>query len=160
VNEFEEPAPEIRHGPARGGRGSQPGIVLPGKYLSLTTYRSDGSPVATPVWFVEDDGRLLVVTGAESHKARRIRRNPAVTVAPCTARGALRGEPIPARADFLPEPEHELVDRLMARKYRVDRVLILPVYRLAMRLRGRQGTHSGAGAYLAITPGDASSNPA
>jgi hypothetical protein len=131
---------------------------MPGKYLSLTTYRRDGSPVATPVWFVEDHGRLLVNTGADSHKARRIRRNPAVTVAPCTARGALRGVPIPARAEFLPESEHPRVDQLMGRKYRVDRALILPIYRLVMRIRGRQGTHPGAGAYLAITPSLASSD--
>ena len=36
-------------------------LNLPGKYLSLTTYRRDGSPVATPVWFVEDEGRRLRV---------------------------------------------------------------------------------------------------
>lgn len=140
--------------PAGGGEDGRalPAVAMPGKYLSVTSYRRDGSAVATPVWFVEDRGRLLVTTGADSYKARRIRRNPAVMVAPCNARGALRGEPIPARAEFLPESEHARVDDLMGRKYRVDRVLVLPIYRLAMRLRGRQGTHQGAGAYLAITP--------
>ena len=145
MNEIDQAGPESP--PA-----ARPDIGMPGKYLSLTSYRRDGSAVATPVWFVEDHGRLLVTTGADSYKARRIRRNPAVAVAPCTARGALRGEPIPARAEFLPESEHPRVDALMGRKYRVDRMLILPVYRLVMRLRGRQGTHQGAGAYLAITP--------
>ena len=38
----------------------------------------------------------------------------------------------------------------MARKYRVDRVLILPVYNLVQRLRGKRP--SGEGVVLAITP--------
>ena len=57
-------------------------LNLPGKYLSLTTYRRDGSPVATPVWFVEDEGRLFAITAADSYKAKRLRRSPAAMVAP------------------------------------------------------------------------------
>jgi hypothetical protein len=30
-----------------------------GKYVSLTTFRRDGTAVATPVWFVSDNGNLL-----------------------------------------------------------------------------------------------------
>jgi uncharacterized protein len=47
--------------------------------------------VATPVWFVEADGRLLVETDAGSYKVWRIRRDPRVTIAPCSATGRLRG---------------------------------------------------------------------
>jgi len=121
-----------------------------GKYLSLTSYRRDGSPVATPVWFVEDRERYCVTTSADSYKAKRIRRDPAVTIAQCTGSGALRGEPIPARAEFLPESEHARIDRMMAEKYRVDRILILPIYRLVLKLRGK--SYGGDEAYLAITP--------
>jgi PPOX class probable F420-dependent enzyme len=124
---------------------------IPGKYLSLTTYRRDGSPVSNPVWFVEDGGRLYVVTGAESYKAKRLRRNPAAMVAPCNARGIPKRDAIPVQVAFLPEAEHARVDRLMAEKYRLDRILILPLYRLATRLRGKEAETRG-GAYLAITP--------
>ena len=54
----------------------RPGTVtsaFAGKYLSLTSFRRDGTGVATPVWFVEVDGRLLVETDAGSYKVRRIR---------------------------------------------------------------------------------------
>ena len=129
-----------------------PALGIPGKYLSLTTYRRDGSPVSTPVWFVEDAGRLYAITGADSHKARRLRRNPACVVAPCNARGVPKGDAIAAEAAFLPEPEHARIDDLMARKYRVDRVVILPLYRLVMKLRGKDTSGHGTGAYLAITP--------
>lgn len=131
---------------------ARPRIAMPGKYLTLTTYRRDGTPASTPVWFVGDDGRLLVVTADDSYKAKRLRRNPACMVAPCNARGVPKGDAIPARAEFLSENEHAHVDRLMARKYRVDKVLILPIYRLVMRLRGKPVTTTGTGAYLAITP--------
>ena len=101
--------------------------TFPGKYLSLTSFRRDGTGVATPVWFVEADGRLLVETDGSSYKVRRIRRNPRVTIAPCTATGRLRGTPVPARAELLPDSELARVDRLMGDKYRVDLYFIKPL---------------------------------
>jgi len=32
------------------------------KYLSLTTFRMDGTPVATPVWLVREGDHLYVMT--------------------------------------------------------------------------------------------------
>ena len=124
-------------------------LSVPGKYLSLTTYRRDGTPVSTPVWFVEEDGRLFVITAANSYKAKRLRRNPAAMVAPCTARGVPQGDAIPVEVEFLPPEEHARVDRLIAEKYRVDRVLILPIYRLVRKLRGKPVDGRGE-AYLSI----------
>ncbi len=124
---------------------------IPGKYLSLTTYRRDGSGVATPVWFVPENGRFLVMTEATSHKVRRIRHNNLVTVAPCTARGRLRDQPIRARAEILPDSEGPHVEALMTRKYRFDKIFVLPVYRAVQWARGRR-PKKGKSAYLAITP--------
>jgi uncharacterized protein len=123
---------------------------FPGKYLSLTSFKRDGSAVATALWFVVDDGRVFVNTDAQSFKAKRIRRNPAVTIAPCTASGRLRGESIPAQAELLPASELERVEQLIGRKYRIDRILVLPIYRAVQRLRGvRAGNAEVA---IAITP--------
>ena len=132
--------------------GRREPLSVPGKYMSLTTYRRDGTAVSTAVWFAEDDGRLFVVTPADSYKARRLRRNPAATVAPSTARGRPKGEAIPAQVEFLPPDEYAHVDQLMAEKYRIRRVVIMPVYRLVMKLRGKPIDAHG-GAYLAITRG-------
>jgi PPOX class probable F420-dependent enzyme len=109
--------------------------AFPGKYLSLTSFRRDGTGVATPVWFVEAGGRLLVETDAGSYKVRRIRRDPRVTIAPCTATGRLRGTPVPAWAELLPDAEVARVERLMARKYRVDLLFIKPFRALQRALR-------------------------
>ena len=75
---------------------------------------------------MEAGGRLLVETGAGSYKVRRIRRDPRVTIAPCTATGRLRGTPVPACAELLPDTEVARVEQLMARKYRVDLLFIKP----------------------------------
>jgi PPOX class probable F420-dependent enzyme len=135
--------------PEEGAVGQRQPLSVPGKYLSLTTYRRDGTGVSTAVWFVEEDGRLFVITPAQSHKAKRLRRNPLATVAPCTARGTPTGDAISVRVEFLPPGEYARVDGLMAQRYRVRRLLIMPIYRLVMRLRGTPIDEHG-GAYLAI----------
>lgn len=124
--------------------------VFTGKYLSITSFKRDGTGVATPVWFVQEDGRLLVHTDANSYKVKRIRRNPEVTVAPCTATGRLLADPVRARAELLPDAELSRVERLMARKYRIDLVFIKPIRSLQAALR--PGRHHAKPVILAITP--------
>jgi len=138
--------------PAEGGHPRPAPPQFKGKYLSLTTVKRDGTGVATPVWFVAEAGKILVITGADSHKVRRIRQNPAVTVAQCTASGRLRSSPVPARAQILPCHQAPRARQLMARKYWLDRIVILPVYRAVQAIRHgrRRQTES---AVLVITPG-------
>jgi uncharacterized protein len=57
------------------------------KYISLTTFRADGSPVASPVWVVRDGETLRVLTDPASGKVRRLRANPRAGVAVCDMRG-------------------------------------------------------------------------
>jgi PPOX class probable F420-dependent enzyme len=86
------------------------------RYVSLTTFKKDGTPVATPVWVAGDeDGRLLVVTGAETWKVKRIRRDHNVRVAPCTGFGKARGDAIEAQAEIVQDTH--LVEELEERKY-------------------------------------------
>jgi PPOX class probable F420-dependent enzyme len=124
--------------------------VFHGRYLSITSYKRDGRGVATPVWFVLRDGRLLVETDAASGKVKRIRRNPQVRVAVCTASGRLRGEQVPAVAEILPDSEVGAVERLIADKYRFDMIIFRPLRFIQARLRlGRPRTEP---AVLGITP--------
>ncbi|HEX8133738.1 MAG TPA: PPOX class F420-dependent oxidoreductase [Actinomycetes bacterium] len=124
--------------------------AFPGKYLSITSFRRDGTGKATPVWFVQEHGRLLVETDAGSYKVRRIRRNPRVVVAPCGPTGRLRGAPVTAAAELLPAAETGRVERLMARKYRTDLVVIKPIRSLQAALH--PGRPRGKPVILAITP--------
>jgi len=79
-----------------------------GTYLSVTTFRDDGTPVATPVWLVRRDEQLLVLTQAMSGKVQRIRGNPSVLIAPCDRRGNLQGEQVAALAR-LQDPVQTLI---------------------------------------------------
>jgi uncharacterized protein len=85
------------------------------RYISLTTFKRDGTPVSTPVWVVSDDGRrLLVWSGERTWKVRRLRRDPRVLVAPSSFRGAERGERVEGRAHVVPDPG---IERLLRQKY-------------------------------------------
>ena len=128
----------VHNHPTPQGRPGTATPAFPGKYLSLTSFRRDGTGVATPVWFVEADGRLLVETDASSYKVRRIRHDPRVTIAPCTATGRLRGTPVPAWAELLSDAEICRVDQLIARKYRVDLLVIKPIRSLQAALHRRR----------------------
>ena len=74
------------------------------KYINLETFRKNGQGVRTPVWFAGEPEqgvpeKLYVYSTADSGKAKRIRNNPRVRVAPCDVRGKLFGEWIPVE-DF------------------------------------------------------------
>jgi PPOX class probable F420-dependent enzyme len=79
------------------------------RYISVTTYRRDGTPVATPVWVVSEGGYLQVVTARDAGKVKRLRHNPAVAIAPCDFRGGLQGDPVDATASVIEDPD--LIDR-------------------------------------------------
>ncbi|WP_046779858.1 PPOX class F420-dependent oxidoreductase [Streptomyces yangpuensis] len=89
------------------------------RYVSLTTFRKDGTPVATPVWAVADGSELYVWTRSDSWKVKRIRNDGRVTVTPCDVRGRVEeGAPaVEGRARLLDEEGLRRVRRLMSRKY-------------------------------------------
>jgi uncharacterized protein len=95
------------------------------KYISLTTFRKTGVGVATPVWFGEEDGKLYVMTRSDMGKAKRIRNNPRVRVAPCTIRGTVTGAEFAATAHLLPPEEHARARQTINRKYWMARIPLL-----------------------------------
>jgi PPOX class probable F420-dependent enzyme len=124
--------------------------LFPGRYLSVTSFKRDGTGIATPVWFVSDGGRLFALTDLHSPKVKRIRRNPRVLIASCRADGKLRNEPLPARVEVLTAiAELERVQELLRERYKISYRLVMLIYRLGRRLRGQQSVADGAA--LAIT---------
>ncbi len=90
-----------------------------GPYVSLTTYKKDGTAVPTPVWVSTEAGKLYVWTEANSGKAKRIRHRGHVLVAPCDSRGRPQGTPVDAAAQVLDDPaELARVEKLHTAKYR------------------------------------------
>jgi uncharacterized protein len=92
------------------------------KYLNIETFRKNGQGVRTPVWFAgepEDDApeKLYVYSTADSGKAKRIRNNARVRVAPSDARGKLLGEWVEALAEIVTGTNAEHGMQLLNKKY-------------------------------------------
>ncbi|MFF3210064.1 PPOX class F420-dependent oxidoreductase [Streptomyces sp. NPDC002886] len=89
------------------------------RYVSLTTFRKNGTAVATPVWAVADGEELYVWTRDDAWKVKRIRNDGRVTVVACDVRGRV------AEGATVAEGEARLLDaagltrvrKLMGRKY-------------------------------------------
>jgi len=104
---------------------SIPAAIQENKYIALTTFRKNGQAVPTPVWFGEEDGKLLVMTRSIFGKYKRIRNNPQVRVAPCTIRGAVTGPEFAATARILPVEDHARARVAINRKYWAARIPFL-----------------------------------
>ena len=116
----------------------------------MTSFKRDGTGVATPVWFVSDGSRLFALTDEHSAKVRRMRRGSRVLVASCRADGKLRREPVPARVEVLTAtPDLERVQKLLLERYRLSYRSVMLIPRLGRRFRGKHSV--AAGAALAIT---------
>jgi PPOX class probable F420-dependent enzyme len=107
------------------------------KTVLLTTYKRDGTGVGTPVHIAVDGDRAFVRTWDTTWKLKRIRNNPEVQVAPCTAGGRPTGPAIRARARVL-GGESEYAAKMLARKYPILHGVLIP--RLH-RLRGNRTMH-------------------
>lgn len=122
-------------------------------YVSLVTYRQDGSERPTPVWLVRDGDVLRVTTGATSAKVRRARHDPRGTVTPCDARGNLRaGAVTTSVAVEISDDAGEVrrTNELLRRKHPVGHRAISAVHALADRVPGRSG--GGAQVTLLLRP--------
>src|SRR5882672_11131713 len=82
------------------------------RYISLATFRKNGTPVYTPVWFGEENGRLYVMTAAKTGKAKRLRNNLDVRIAPSTIRGKVTGPEFSASVRFLKPEEFSYAQKL------------------------------------------------
>lgn len=106
-------------------------------YVLLTTYKKDGTAVGTAVWAALDDSRLYVWTETGSWKVKRLRRNPEVTLQPCSVAGKPRGPVVRGTGTVLDEQGSDRVRRLIKRKYGIQGRLIVTG---SLLRRGRTGT--------------------
>ena len=108
------------------------------KTILLTTYKRDGTPVATPVSLAFDGDRAFFRSFDQAWKTRRLRNNPAVQVAPATLRGKATGPTVDARATLLAGAQADVAARALARRHPVLQGLLVP---WAHRLRHYRTMH-------------------
>jgi PPOX class probable F420-dependent enzyme len=120
--------------------GHAAGAFAESGYLSLTTFRRDGRPVATPVWFAVDGDRILMWSGASEGKVKRIRNNSRVMVAVCDYKGKVKGPAVEATAVLLSPDAGARIHRLLNRKYwyvKPPYEAVLGILRLFRRRKSR-----------------------
>jgi uncharacterized protein len=117
-----------------------------GKYLLITSYRKNGSGVATPVWVVPDGAALGAWSAADSWKVKRIRARADVLVGPCDVRGRPTGDQVPGTAEICDAATTARYRTLIARKYGIAGRLTL----LGSRLR--RGPAGTVGIRVTLTP--------
>ena len=113
------------------------------KRALLVTYRRDGTPVPTPVWAAQADGRLYVRSERASGKVKRLRNDARLLVAPCTVRGEPLGTAVRGRRRVLAAEQEPRAERALAQRYGFGRALFestMDVLRVDM-------------CFLEITPG-------
>lgn len=87
------------------------------RYLALTTYRKNGTPVVTPVWFVKQGEKVFVWTAKDSGKAKRLKNNPGVQLGASNHSGKLLGSVEEGMAGFVPECERPALKKAFRAKY-------------------------------------------
>lgn len=90
------------------------------RYLNLETYRRDGTPIRTPLWFAATAGSpaLVAYSRADAIKLKRLRRNKLCRVASCDLRGTPTGPWLDAQATTVPWTPDDQAMPLLNRKYR------------------------------------------
>ncbi|MFL6026781.1 MAG: PPOX class F420-dependent oxidoreductase [Friedmanniella sp.] len=108
------------------------------RFVSLTTFRRSGQPVATPVWVAADGDALVVITPEGTGKVKRLRHDPRVELRPCSRSGIVApGAPVLlGQAEIVADPARTArIINLIGAKYGLEYRLVLLIERLAVRRR-------------------------
>jgi PPOX class probable F420-dependent enzyme len=108
------------------------------KTVVLTTYRRNGTPVATAVSIAVDGGHAYVRSFEQAWKTKRMGNNAAVMIAPATMRGVPTAPAVAATARRLTGAEGRSAARALARKYPLLQGVLVPLmHRLGRAKTGR-----------------------
>jgi hypothetical protein len=125
------------------------------KYMLLTTFRRDGTPVATPVWVVGLDGETVGFwTSSGSGKAKRLAHTARVTVQPCDARGRVKeGTAVAdATARLVTGSELEAIRERIVAKYGFMTKITKALGTLGGIVRGKRIPYGDRGVVVTPTP--------
>ena len=104
--------------------GNQLEQFLDQKYINLETYKKDGTPIRTPVWFVIDNDLIYVITREETGKVKRIKNNQNVRIVPCSFKGEPKNEWIKGKAEKITDEGSQKAIKLRKKKYGMSARLI------------------------------------
>jgi len=94
------------------------------KYINLETYKKDGTPVRTPVWFVINNNLIYVITRDSTGKVKRLENNQDVQIVSCSFKGEPKNEWIKGKAEKITGKEADIAIKLRKKKYGMSARLI------------------------------------
>jgi len=97
--------------------GNQLEQFLDQKYINLETYKKDGTPIRTPVWFVIDKDLIYVITRDSTGKVKRLGNNHDVRIVPCSFKGEPKNEWVKGKAEMITGGEADEIIKLRKKKY-------------------------------------------
>ena len=100
-----------------------------GKYINIQTYKKNGLPISTPVWFIIKDNRIFFRTSQNSGKIKRIRNNNNIKFALCDIRGKIKGESFDGIAKIENDPNNVILSQIN-KKYGLSSRLMKIFYKI------------------------------
>jgi len=92
-------------------------LFLDQKYVNLETYKKDGTPVRTPVWFMIDNGIIYIMTREKTGKVKRLKNNQNIRIVPCSFAGEPKSEWINGIAQKITGEVEDKAIKLRKKKY-------------------------------------------
>jgi hypothetical protein len=109
----------------------------------VTTYRRDGTGVATAMHLAVDGDHGYFGTASDAAKVKRIRRDPNGQVAACSASGKVSGPTFSCRLRILHGEEAARAERAIKRQYPIVQGVLISLVKL---FKGDRGV------YVELTP--------
>lgn len=104
------------------------------RFVSLSTFRRSGVAVPTAVWIARDGDAMVVTTGAESGKVKRVRNNPRVELTPCSRSGKVApgAVSVAGTAEIIADPaERDRLTDLVRAKYGIEFKIVMGIESIA-----------------------------
>ena len=90
------------------------------KYINLETYKKDGTPIRTPVWFMIDSEVIYIITREKTGKVKRLKNNQNIRIVPCSFNGESKNEWINGVAQKITGNNAERAIKLRKKKYGIS----------------------------------------
>lgn len=119
------------------------GGIVDEKYVSLTTYKRDGSAKSLPVWIVElGDDKVGFTTFSSSYKVKRLLNDPRVSLQPSNAKGdpTAGSEIVTGTAQVVDGAEFDAVRSLVKAKYGIQFHFVNTIGKLSKLIGKASGT--------------------
>ena len=123
------------------------------KYVSLTSFKKDGSAVSLPIWLQGSGGTYDMMTADGSYKVKRIRNNPAIQLQVCNMKGVVADGAVTfdGNAQIVEGPEAAVIEKKVRARYGIMGKLMTAPMKLMAKLKPQPAVAT-VGLRITLTP--------